>query len=169
MYFKININMSKWSYCNAIINVYTYNDIPNFKELIDVVLENAPKITGGENNCVYTAIDFMQGRSSSFPCNKCPIFCDTITKRTKKYCPGINSGYLTKKDIQNCLLNNLDFKFQNSIMSYYDRCKIVISDMHGLRDKTKDETIKEFDNFIKYLKTIFNKAFKVEIVCKKIL
>lgn len=161
--------MSRWSYCNAIISIYTYNDIPNFKELIDVVLKHAPKITGSEGDCVYTAIDFLQGRACSFPCNKCPIFCDTVTKRTKKYCPGINSGYLTKKDIQNCLLNNLDFKFKDPIMSYYDRCKIVISDMHGLRDKTKDETIKEFNDFIKYLKTIFNGVFKVEIICKKII
>lgn len=161
--------MSHWSYCNAIISVHAYSDVPNLKDLIDAVLESAPKITGSEGDCIYTAIDFVQGRSSSFPCNKCPIFCDTVTKRTKKYCPGINSGYLTEKDIQNCLLNNIDFKLKDSIMSYYDRCKIVISDMHGLRDKTKDETIKEFNDFIKYLKTIFNGIFEVEIICKNIL
>lgn len=161
--------MSRWSYCNAIISIYTYNEIPNFKELIDVVLNNAPKITGSEGDCVYTTIDFVQGKACSFPCNKCPIYCDTVTKKTKKYCPGFSSGYLTKKDIENCLIRNLEYSLYNKMTSYYDRCKIVISDMHGLRDKTKEETIKEFNDFIKYLKTIFNGIFKVEIICKKIL
>ena len=161
--------MSRWSYCNAIISIYTYNEIPNFKELIDIALDNAPKITGSEGDCVYTAIDFMEGKSSSYPCNKCPIYCDTITKRTKKYCPGINSEYLTEKDIENCLIRSLEYSLFYKMTLYYDRCKIVISDMHGLRDKTKDETIKEFNDFIKYLKTIFNGIFKVEIICKKIL
>ena len=74
-----------------------------------------------------------------------------------------------KKDIENCLIRNLKYSLFNKMISYYDRCKIVISDMHGLMDKTKEETIKEFNNFIKYLKTIFNGIFKVEIICKKIL
>ena len=161
--------MSRWSYCNAIISIYTYGEIPNFKELIDIVLDKAPKITGSEGDCVYTAIDFVEGKASSYPCNKCPIYCDTVTKRTKKYCPGVNSGYLTEKDIENCLIRSLGYSLFNKMISYYDRCKIIVSDMHGLRDKTKDETIKEFNDFIKYLKTIFNGIFKVEIICKKIL
>ena len=161
--------MSSWSSCNAIISIYTYDNIPNFKELIDVVLDNAPKITGSEGDCVYTAIDFVKGKSCSYPCNKCPIYMIGITKRTKEYCPGVDSGCLTSKDIKNCIIRNLEYPLSREMRFYYDRCKIVVSSIHGLRDKTKDETIKEFNDFIKYLKTIFNGIFKVEIICKKIM
>lgn len=160
--------MSVWSSCNAIIYLYTYKELPAFKELVSTALTNAPKITGREGDCVYTAIDFVAGVSGGYPCTKCPIYNTRSNRRSKTSCPGIDSPYITKKDIGNCFIQNLDYPIYREITGYYDRCKIVVSDKHGLRDKTKEETKKEFNDFVKYLKNVFNGIFKVEIVCKNI-
>ena len=160
--------MSSWSSCNAIIYLYTYKDISNFKDLINIALQHAPKITGSEGNCTYTAIDFVAGSSASYPCNNCPIYNRYAIKVTKTQCPGTHSSAITREELSKCIMQNLDFEMRLKISDYYDRCKIIVSDAHGLRDKTKAETIQEFKEFITYLRQIYNGIFKVRVICKNI-
>lgn len=160
--------MSSWSYCNAIINLYTYRDLPNFKALVNIALKHAPKITGSEGDCTYTAIDFVAGSSASYPCTNCPIYNRYVTKVTKTMCPGTHSSAITRKELSKCIMHKFDFAMRFEISDYYDRCKIIVSDAHGLRDKTKEETVQEFNNFVRYLRKIYNGIFKVQVLCKKI-
>lgn len=159
--------MSSWSYCNAIINLYTYRNLPNFKALVNIALKHAPKITGSEGDCTYTAIDFVAGSSVNYPCTNCPIYSRYVTKVTKTMCPGTHSG-ITRKELSKCIMHKFDSEIQLEISGYYDRCRIIVSDTYGLRDKTKAETAQEFNNFVKYLRKIYNGIFKVQVLCKKI-
>lgn len=160
--------MSSWSSCNAIIYLYTYQDLSNFKDLVNIALHHAPKITGSEGDCTYTAIDFVAGSSASYPCTNCPIYNRYAKKVTKKACPGTHSSTIPRKELSKCIMQNFDFEMHLEISHYYDRCKIIVSDAHGLRDKTKAETVQEFNNFVKYLRKIYNGIFKVQVLCKKI-
>lgn len=160
--------MSQWSTCNAILEVYTYKELPNFKELLQIALDSAPRITGSEGDCIYTIVDLVKGKSSDYPCSNCPIYEVEATSRTKYVCPGISSGLLGKNDFRECIVNNLPNELRTGLVGYYDRCKIVITDMHGLRDKSKEDTMKEFKELLKYLRTVFNKTFEVEVITKHI-
>ena len=160
--------MSSWSSCNAIIYLYTHRNLSNFKDLINIALNHAPKITGSEGDCTYTAIDFAAGSSASFPCTNCPIYNRYAIKVTKTKCPGTHSSAITRKELSKCIMLKFDDDMRFDISDYYDRCKIIISDVHGLRDKTKEETVQEFNNFVRYLKKIYNGIFKVQVLCKKI-
>lgn len=161
--------MSQWSTCNAILGVYTYKELPNFEELLRIALDNAPRITGSEGDCRYTIVDLQKGTSSSYPCTKCPIYISGCKSMTKKRCPGISSGLLSAKDLNKCLIRNLpDYRMASEICSYCDRCKIVITDMHGLRDKSKEKTLEEFKDLVRYLKNVYNKTFEIEVMTKNI-
>lgn len=149
--------------------VHTYKELPNFEELLQIALNNAPRITGSEGDCRYTIVDLQKGISSSYPCTKCPIYIPGCKSMKKHRCPGISSGILSIEDLKRCLIRNLpNYSMTSEISGYYDRCKIVITDMHGLRDKSKEETLEEFRNLVKYLKNVYNKTFEVEVITKNI-
>lgn len=160
--------MSSWSSCNAILYLNTFRDLPNFKALVNIALKYAPKITGSEGDCTYTAIDFVAGTSLSYPYTNCPIYNRYAKKVTKKACPGVTSPNFTQRDINKCFIGQLDYSIRSEIADYYDRCKIIVSDAHGLRDKTKAETVQEFNNFVRYLRKIYNGIFEVKVLCKNI-
>lgn len=160
--------MSQWSSCNAILGIYTYRQLPNFEELVRLALNTAPRITGSEGDCEYTIIDLQKGTSVSYPCDKCPIHLAHANKRTKNSCPGTYSEHSSKSIYKNCMMHELPYEITSEISGYYDRCKIVVSDMHGLRDKSKVNTIKEFKDLVKHLKTVYKGIFVVEVICKSI-
>lgn len=138
--------MSNWSYCNAILSIHTDRELSNFKELIENILKSAPRITSSEGDCTYLATDFIAGTSLTFPCNKCPYNEDLCGEECNKW----------------------DYQTRVMINHYIDRCKIIITCNHGLRDRTKEQTQKEFKQFVKYLRTVFDKCFEVKILCKSI-
>ena len=154
--------MSNWSSCNAILYVYTYKNLPNFRELVEETVNMAPQITGSEGNCKYTILNMEQGSSLSRPCTNCPCYNPDIDKIVQRkgvlLCPGYL--YLTTKQLKNvCCATKSEIDFCH----YYDRCNIVITG--SLRDKTREQTEQEFNKFIKHLTTVLNHTFKVEVVC----
>lgn len=64
-------------------------------------------------------------------------------------------------------MQNFDFEMHLEISHYYDRCKIIVSDAHGLRDKTKAETVQEFNNFVKYLRKYITEFLKFKFFVRK--
>lgn len=163
--------MSNWSSCNAVIRIYTYRELSNFKELLELALDTAPKITGSEGDCTYTIVDLQRGSSSSYPCSKCPKYSLEYTRKCnrKTFCPGFNSPEFNNYHATNCLSNTLPIDMHSDFVGYIDRCKVVVTDRHGLRDKLKAETTKEFREFINYLKNIYGGIFEVEVITKKIV
>ena len=141
--------MSHWSNCSVILFISTYQQIPDFEKQIKEMLENAPKITGSEGNCDYTPLNFIEGMSTSRDCRRCP-YLDINLVCTKEH---IKEYYL-----KYCISGQ-----------YVDRCNIIITSKHGLRDKTKEETIIQFKQLIQYLKKYKNKLFDIEIICKSIV
>lgn len=69
--------MSILSHYNAIINIYTYKNIPNFQQLVETAIKHAPQITGSEGNCKMLLINFQSYGSYSYNCGAVLI----LTKR----------------------------------------------------------------------------------------
>lgn len=158
--------MSTWSNCDAILSVYTYINIPDFERVIKQMLDGAPKITGSEGDCNVVAIDFFAGTSVSYDCQRCSLF-NIYHKNIHKYsnekrgCPGFMDA--TKNQLKKCK----DGQFIDS-GDYIDRCRLIITCKHGLRDKSKEETLREFKELLNYIRNYKNKIFKVEVICKNI-
>ena len=153
--------MSNWSYFNAIILVSSYKELPDFEKTIESMIEQAPPITGSEGNCSIHVVDYFRNVSTSMDCRRCPhlnlyyglSFDDGSIDR--KGCPG--APLATARHRKMCIAGE-----------YIGSCKIVITDNNGLRDKTKEETIKEFKDLIKYMKSYRNKLFDITVICKNI-
>ena len=153
--------MSNWSYCNAMISVSTYKELPDFEKIVEDMIEQAPPITGSEGNCSIHIVDYFRNVSTSMDCRRCPhlnlyygsSFDDGSIDR--KGCPGAHLA--TARHRKMCIAGE-----------YIGSCKVVITDNNGLRDKTKEETIKEFKNLIKYMRSYRNKLFYINVVCKNI-
>lgn len=139
--------MSIWSSVYAILHVFTYKTTPDFEKLLQSALNEAPKITGSEGDCDYSIINVMSYTFESRDCRRCQWLSTMNEIRcTKNY----NEKY--------CIEG-----------TYADRCDVVITPKHGLRDKTKQQSEIEFKNLVNFLKKYQNGIFKVEIVTKKII
>ncbi len=159
--------MSYWSSCHAVLRVSVWKQISNFEELVNLMLETAPEITGSEGNCTTQLINVSSGCADSYPCGKCPKFNMACEKMNNLYCPGYI--YCTPKELQyKCLMNTLSDTITMELAHFKDRGDIIISSNHGLRDKQKEQTQEEFKEFIKYCRNFMNKLFDIEILTKAI-
>lgn len=158
--------MSILSHYNAIINIYTYKNIPNFQQLVETAIKHAPQITGSEGNCKMLLINFQSYGSYSYNCGACPYFDEEAPLRelNKDVCCGLEYAgeYLDK------LPCNKYHNLFRPVNSPLNSCELVILSSHGLRDKKKEKTQEEFKALIKYLKAVYCKTFEIEILCKNI-
>lgn len=159
--------MSHWSSCYAIISLRAYKDVANFEKLINLVLSKAPKITGSERNADVKIISFDHCTWQSNPCKHCPYLRLDVTKyrnfKGSIVCPG--SDYLTVKQYEKAICQQRRDIF-SEIGDIVDYCEIAITG--SLRDKHKEETVKEFKAFINHLKNFLPGVFNVDIITKKI-
>lgn len=155
--------MYMWSYCYALIQVYSYDEYAGWESVIQTLIDNAPKITGSECDATVKIVDKKCTQFSSRPCRSCPCFNPNIDKLNRKWshCPGIQ--YLTKKEIFN-FCNPMTKKGNN----FESNNVFYIMVRGALRNKTKSEIIIEFNNFIKYLKNAFPRKLYVEVLTKRI-
>lgn len=138
--------MSVWSSVNAILFVFAYKTIPDFEKILQKALDEAPEITGSEGNCDYFITNIMAYNYEPRDCRRCQWLSTVNEIRcTKNY----NEKY--------CIEG-----------TYVDRCNVVITCKHGLRDKSKQQSEIEFKNLIDFLKKYRNGIFRVEISTKKI-
>ena len=110
-------------------------DPPKVKEF----LKNAPEITGSEGPAdIFVNIQGGHNFSTTHDCERCE-YKDSLHDVVD------NDG----KEYQEC-----DAPENHNCFTEYQTC-IVISIQGDLRDRMKDQTQKEFDNFMKYLTTKF--------------
>lgn len=132
--------MSSWTHITACLSVET-NIIANKQELkkqVKAFLKNAPKITGSEKNTdVFINIQSGANWFISYDCEHCK-YKDTIKNTT-----------FDGKTFQIC-----DAPENYSCSNEYQTC-IVISIQGDLRDRTLEQTKKEFEKFLEYIKTKF--------------
>lgn len=143
--------MSVWSSCNAVVSVGTYREIPNFRELVELAIKHAPKITGSEGYCEYHLESFYSSMSMSYPCFKCPLL-NYSCKGWKNINP------------KNCRVG----EFPDELCHIENQCTLIITSPKGLRDKTKKRTVEEFNSLISYLEKVYDGLFVVEVIMKKI-
>ena len=153
--------MSNWSYCNAIILVSSYKELPDFEKIIESMIEQAPPITGSEGNCSIHVVDYFRNVSTSMDCRRCPHL-------NLQYGLSFDDGSIDRKGCPGAPLATARHRKMCVSGEYIGSCKVVITDNNGLRDKTKEETIKEFKDFIKHMKSYRNKLFDITVICKNI-
>lgn len=138
--------MSSWTHITACLSVDTGLVEPRktVKRIIQKELKEAPKMTGSEGNAdifvnVQSGHDFYVGRD----CAHCPYFPTLVHTEDGSTCDA-PEGYECK-----------DGEYQT---------RVVISIQGDLRDRMKDETQKEFDEFMTFIrKRYWVRDFSVNI------
>ena len=128
--------MSRWTHITACLSVDTYMEEPR-KELRKQVkgyLKGAPKITGSEGNADIF-INIISGHNlwTSFDCEHC------------KYKETLREIKIDGLDYLEC-----DAPEGHDCSGEY-QSRIAISIQGDLRDRTKEETTKEFNEFLHYI------------------
>lgn len=121
--------MSHWTHITACFSIDTGITEPKMKlrKIVKGFLENAPKITGSERDAdIFINIQGGYNWTISHDCTHCKHMDEFKTL-----------GYCEVPKNHDCSAN-------------YQSC-IVISIQGDLRDRTKNETQKEVDDFIKYI------------------
>lgn len=132
--------MSHWTHITACLSVETGITAKKrvLKRKVEVILAQAPKITGSEGNAdVFVNIQSGHNFSTSYDCEHC------------KYSGSLHDIIENGKEYQEC-----DAPENHDCSAEYQTC-VVISIQGDLRDRMKDQTQKEFNNFMKYLTTKF--------------
>ena len=133
--------MSCWTHITACLSVDTgiVAKKPELKRKVKEFLKNAPEITGSEGPAdIFVNIQGGHNFSTTHDCERCE-YKDSLHDVVD------NDG----KEYQEC-----DAPENHNCFTEYQTC-IVISIQGDLRDRMKDQTQKEFDNFMKYLTTKF--------------
>lgn len=130
--------MSHWTHITACLSVET-GIIETRKKLAKIVrdyLKKAPKITGSEKDADFY-VNVQNGHNvwMGQDCEHC------------KYRETLRPVIIDGKEIEEC-----DAPEDHDCSADYQTC-VVISIQGDLRDRTKEETQKEFDEFIKYITT----------------
>ena len=130
--------MSNWTHITACLSVET-GIIETRKKLEKIVrdyLKKAPKITGSEKDADFY-INVQNGHNvwMGQDCEHC------------KYRETLRPVIIDGKEIEEC-----DAPEDHDCSADYQTC-VVISIQGDLRDRTKEETQKEFNEFIKYITT----------------
>ena len=128
--------MSQWTHITACLSVETFIEEPK-KELLKQVktyLKNAPKITGSERDA-NIFINVVSGHNSwtNFDCEHC------------EYKNTLRDVIIDGQEYQEC-----DAPEGHDCSGEY-QSHIVISIQGDLRDRAKEDTEKEFQNFIEYI------------------
>ena len=130
--------MSNWTHITACLSVET-GIIETRKKLAKIArdyLKKAPKITGSEKDADFY-INVQNGHNvwMGQDCEHC------------KYRETLRPVIIDGKEIEEC-----DAPEDHDCSADYQTC-VVISIQGDLRDRTKEETQKEFNEFIKYITT----------------
>ena len=132
--------MSCWTHITACLSVETemLRKKPELKREIQKIIRQGPKITGSERNAdIFVNIPSGYNWFISHDCEHC------------KYKEILRTITIDGKKGQECdAPENLDCSAE------YQTC-VVISIQGDLRDRMKDQTQKEFNEFMKYLTTKF--------------
>ena len=128
--------MSMWVHITACLSVETgFVEKPNvLKKIIQKELKSAPKITGSEG-CADVFVNIQSGFNLwlNKDCNHCPYSNTIVWTGEGKFTCDPPKGYKCKPgEFQTC---------------------VTISVQGDLRDKTKQETIKEFEEFLDFIRT----------------
>ena len=131
--------MSMWTHITACLSVETGMSRKKLelKREVQKVLRQAPKITGSEGNAdvfvnVQSGYNFFVGRD----CDNCK-YKNTLREITDK------------KDGESYLV--CDAPDYHDCSGEYQTC-VTISIQGDLRDRTEEQTKKEFDDFLEYIK-----------------
>lgn len=136
--------MSHWTSILASIYINTNIFDKNIRTKIEHYLNNAPKITGSEGNAeVFISIPYGYTTTITVDCEHCP-YGDTVETCT-------NNITCDAPDTFKCPAN--DYQTQ-----------VVITIMGNLRDRFKEETQREYKEFLKYVRNIEHVA--IASVCK---
>lgn len=127
--------MSWWTHITACLSVDTGLAEPrgHVKKVITKELKEAPKITGSERDAdVFVNMQSGSNLWISEDCDHCP-YNDTreFTERGSYTCEGPDDFKCPRAEYQTC---------------------VTISIQGDLRDRTKEQTQAEFDEFLKFIK-----------------
>ena len=124
--------MSYWTYIRAIVDITIFNPIQCDMDFINEMMELAPKITGSEGNAQVTVIRKNQSHTES-SCEFCPF---------RKSIRWQDASHFSCLPVEG---------YQCKFTEYYDSYSIII--IGNLRDKFKEETKKEFNEFKHWIST----------------
>lgn len=130
--------MSHWTHITACLSVETGITAKkrDLKRKVKTILAQAPEITGSEGNAdVFVNIQSGFNWFVSYDCEHC------------KYKETLRTITIDGEEWQEC-----DAPDNYDCSGKYQTC-VVISIQGDLRDRTKEETQKEFNEFIKYITT----------------
>lgn len=130
--------MSMWTHITACLSVETgrLEKKSELRRQIQVLVKDAPKITGSEGNAdVFVNVQSGYNFYSSHDCEHC------------EYEPTLR----TITDDNNEEYQECDAPDNYKCSGEYQTC-VTISIQGDLRDRTKEETQKEFDAFLEYLR-----------------
>ena len=130
--------MSCWTHITACLSVETYitEKDTELRKQVQEFLKNAPEITGSEGNAdIFVNIPSGYNWFMSLDCEHCEYETD------------LKNIIIDGKEVQECYAPE-DYDCSGK----YQSC-IVISIQGDLRDRTKETTQKEFDEFREYIKT----------------
>lgn len=130
--------MSKWTHITSCLSVETGLTQPRsvLKKIITKSLKEAPKITGSEG-CADVFVNVKSGYNfwTSADCNRCPFGETAEWSKDGGYsCEAPEGTECPNGKYQSC---------------------VIISVQGDLRDRVPEQTQKEFDEFLEYLKTRF--------------
>lgn len=125
--------MSWWTQIVAAIEVDTYKEDKNIKQIVEQMLIDAPKITGSERNAdIFVNVKSGHNTSTNCDCEHCE-YKNTIVHLE-------NNGF-------RC---DADENYQCPVAEYQTR--VVITILGSLRDRMKEKTEKKYKAFVNYLK-----------------
>lgn len=125
--------MSLWTHITSCISVDTCIYSKDLKLLVEAFLTTAPKITGSEGDAdVFVNIQSGHNYWTNYDCEHCEY---RLTLRES----------LEDDQTEVC-----DAPKDHDCSGEYQSC-VVISIQGDLRDRTKEQTQKEFDAFLKYI------------------
>lgn len=129
--------MSCWTHITACLSVETglIAKKPELKRLVKQYIKDAPKITGSEENAtLYVNVQSSYNFFMSRDCEHCKY------KATIKEFQDENGD-----DVFEC-----DGPEKHDCSAHYQSC-VVISIQGDLRDRLRDQTQREFNNFLEYI------------------
>lgn len=140
--------MSCWTHIVATIDVETYKEDNNIKTIVEDMLKDAPKITGSERNAdifvnVYSGHNMWMGAD----CEHCE-YKDTIQH--------LESGGFICDAIEGYKCPEGEYQ-----------TRVIITVAGNLRDRMKEQTKREYQEFIQYIKNTLN--FDIENSTIKII
>ena len=130
--------MSCWTHITACFSAETgiVETRENLAKIVEDYLKNAPKITGSEKDAdFYVNVQNGHNMWIGQDCEHC------------RYRETLRQVTINGKEIEEC-----DAPEDYDCSADYQTC-VVISIQGDLRDRTKEETQKEFNEFMKYITT----------------